>query len=164
MPTVKSKSTDPITAGFKVIATKQCPSLAGTTLTYKHGKDDDETLYIRLHDSTGGGFFNADWVKAEDLADVLRKHQKEDSFTSMVLAPLFKHRSANTQAFFAAVLLAEGALVPYKKTRKLRVGDIDAFLKQTVPVTPKRRKPAAKTARTKTSSTPSSKSKASPAA
>jgi hypothetical protein len=153
-------------AGIKVIATKQCPSLSGkSTLTYKLGRDDAGTLYLRLHEGTGGGFFNDEWIKAEDLAAALQAHQGDDGMSSMVLAHLFRGRSANTQAFFAAVLRNEGALLPYKRGSRLhKVGDLNAFLQQSAGKTTARKAPAQRKPRAKAKTAPARKTKASTAA
>ena len=129
----KSKSdTVPVTADIKVVASKSCPSLSGNcTIAYKLGLDADNALHIRLHENSGGGFFNNEWYPAQVLADALRAVGSEESVTSRAFASIFRGRSANSPAFFAAVLRNEGALLPYKRTSRHHVvGDLDAFLRQ----------------------------------
>ena len=153
---------DPAATSIKVIASKSCPSLStNSTISYQLGRDSTDALHIRLHENSGGGFFNDDWHSAQELADALRSVAGEESITSRVLAPLFRGRSANTPSFFAAVLRSEGALLPYRNmSRRHVVGDLDAFLKQSNP-----KKASSKPARTarKKKVTSRSKSKASPA-
>jgi len=131
----RKPKTNPVAAGIKVIASKSCPSLStNSTITYQLGRDSSDALHIRLHENSGGGFFNDDWHSAQELADALRSVADEESVTSRALAPLFHGRSANTPAFFAAVLRNEGALLPYRNmARRHVVGDLNAFLKQTDP-------------------------------
>ena len=145
---------NPVTAGIKVIASKTCASLSGNcTIAYKLGRDKENALYIRLHENSGGGFFNNDWYPAQAIVDALKSADSGEPVTSSALAQLFRRRSANTPAFFAAVLRNEGVLLPYKRTsRRHVIGDLDAFLKQSgdVPSKPKRKAQAkpAKTAKT----------------
>lgn len=124
--------TDPVGSSIKVISTKSCSSLSGKcTITYKLGRSEQGDLHIRLHENSGGGFFNDDWYPATVIVDALLAVGKVESVTSRVIAPLFRGRSANTPAFLTAVLRNEGALLPYKRTsRRHIIGDLDAFLKQ----------------------------------
>ena len=154
-------------AGIRTVSKKECPSLSGkSTLIYAVGRDDAGTLYLRLHENDGGtGFFNDEWVKAEDLTAALEAHEGEDGMSSMVLAPLFRGRSANTQAFFAAVLRNEGALLPYKRGSRLHMlGDLNAFLQQGAGKAPPRKPTAQRKPRAKAKSTSARKPKASSAA
>ena len=166
MANSKRKSeTDPVAAGIKVIASKSCPSLSGNcTIAYKLGRDADDALHIRLHENTGGGFFNGGWYPAKTIVDLLRAEGKVESVTSRVIAPLFRGRSANSPAFLTAVLRNEGVLLPYKRTsRRHIIGDLDAFLKQSgdVPSKPKRKAQAKPTKTAKT--TPRKTTKKTPA-
>ncbi len=166
MANSKRKSeTDPVAAGIKVIASKSCPSLSGNcTIAYKLGRDADDALHIRLHENTGGGFFNGGWYPAKTIVDLLRAEGKVESVTSRVIAPLFRGRSANSPAFLTAVLRNEGVLLPYKRTsRRHIIGDLDAFLKQSgdVPSKPKRKAQAKTTKTAKT--TPRKTTKKTPA-
>ncbi len=160
----KSTRSSPTSAGIKVAASKTCPSLSGKcTIAYKVGRDDEGALHLRLHDNTGGGFFNNDWIPAQALADILSEHAGPDPITSRVLAPLFHRRSANTPAFFAAALRNEGALLQHTRTSRLHlVGDLDAFLRQETPQAGSRKSPKKK-APAKKKKTSRSKSKASTA-
>ena len=132
MATSKRKpKVDPAASDIKVVASKSCPSLSGKgTISYKLGLDPDGNLHIRLHENSGGGFFNDDWVSAQALVDALLAVKGSKTLTSMALAPLFRGRSANTPSFLTAVLRNEGALLPYKRTSRHHViGDLDGFLK-----------------------------------
>jgi hypothetical protein len=128
MAKLSSKSTT--TPVIKVVASKSCPSLSGKcTIGYKLGLDPEGNLHVRLHQNSGGGFFNHDWIPAQALVDALTEADTGESVTSMALAPLFRGRSANSPAFFAAVLRSEGALLPYRKTSRYHLlGDLAAFL------------------------------------
>ena len=167
MANSKGKSeTDPVASGIKVITTKTCPSLSGKSqITYKLGLSEDNILHIRLHENSGGGFFNVDWYPAKAIVDALRDVEEDESVTSRAMASLFRGRSANTPAFVTAALRNEGALLPYKRTsRRHIIGDLDAFLKQDssgVPSTPKRKVQAKATKTAKT--TPRKTTKKTPA-
>ena len=136
---------DPVTAGIKVIASKTCSSLSGNcTIAYKLGRDKEDALYVRLHENSGGGFFNNDWYPAQAIVDALKEADSGEPVTSRALAQLFRRRSANTPAFFAAVLRNEGVLLPYKRTsRRHVIGDLDAFLTQSESNTPNVKRKAA---------------------
>lgn len=166
----KSESTstfqvDPETAGIKVIASKTCPSLSGkSTIAYKLGLDTDNALHIRLHENSGGGFFNNEWYPAQVIVDALRDAGNSETVTSRVLAPLFQGRSANSPAFFAAVLRNEGVFLPYKRTsRRHVIGDLDAFLRQGKQSARKAKSAPRKKTAAKGKAPSRSKSKASPA-
>ena len=145
---------DPVTAGIKVLASKTCSSLSGNcTIAYKLGRDKEDALYVRLHENSGGGFFNNDWYPAQAIVDALKSADSGEPVTSRAFAQLFRRRSANTPAFFAAVLRNEGVLLPYKRTsRRHVIGDLDAFLTQSgdVPSKPKRKAQAKPTKTAKT--------------
>src|SRR6056297_4020769 len=98
MANSKRKSeTDPVAAGIKVIASKSCPSLSGNcTIAYKLGCDADDALHIRLHENSGGGFFNNDWYPAQEIVDALKEADSGEPVTSRALAQLFRRRSANS--------------------------------------------------------------------
>ena len=166
MANSKRKSeTDPVASGIKVIATKTCPSLSGKSqITYKLGLSEDDTLHIRLHENSGGGFFNGGWYPAGAIVAALRDVEADESVTSRAIAPLFRGRSANTPAFLTAALRNEGALLPYKRTsRRHIIGDLDAFLKQdsNAPSRPTRKVQAKATKTAKT--TPRKTTKKTPA-
>ena len=165
MATSKRNSpSTPVGTDIKVVTSKSCPSLSGKcTISYKLGLDPDGNLHLRLHENSGGGFFNDDWVSAQALVDALLAVKGSKTLTSMALAPLFRGRSANTPSFLTAVLRNEGALLPYKRTSRHHViGDLDGFLKcGEVATQVNNRPPREKTAKKKTSSRPTPK--ASPA-
>jgi hypothetical protein len=118
---------------IKVIATKTCKTLNGKSqLTYQLGRDDTGDVYLRLYDNSGGGFFDNSWVPLQKIGEVLRQADSPSGLTSFALLPLFRGKSANNSGFFAAVLRAEKALIPYKRNQQRRhaLGDLDVFLKQ----------------------------------
>ena len=157
----RNSQSNPIGTDIKVVASKSCPSLSGKcTISYKLGLDPEGKLFRRLHENSGGGFFNNDWVYAQALVDALLAVKGSKTLTSMALAPLFRGRSANTPSFLTAVLRHEGALLPYKKTSRLHViGDLDGFLKcgdaaAQVNSRPPRKKAASKKTRSKPKASP----------
>lgn len=132
MATSKRKSkAESSVSNIRVISTKTCSSLSGkSTITYMLGLDQNDDLHFRLHENSGGGFFNDEWYPALAFAEALRAAGGAESVTSRVFGPMFLGRSANSPAFFAAVFRAEGVLLPYKRTSRHHVvGNIEAFLR-----------------------------------
>jgi hypothetical protein len=113
-----------------VIDTRECISISGnSTITYKLGKSPEGELHVRLHENTGGGFFNDHWVKATDLIEAVKHAATDTGLSSAALRGLFRGNSTNTPAFFTAVLRAEGVLLPQRsKSRRHLLGDVETFL------------------------------------
>ena len=131
------------TIPHRILKEANCPSLSGnTTLQYQIGCDDQKTLYVRIKENSGGGFFNKEYVPLADLLDVIGDQQSP--FTSSVFKKLFLGKSNNTQCFLLAVLLAEG-LVTATESHYSAVDpkDFHAAMKGLMEGE-KRKKPAAK--------------------
>jgi len=105
-----------------------CPGLSGKNiLTYEIGIDNDQSFWLKLVESSGGGFVCSDWISIDALMEPLKK--AEAPFTSFALHQQFIRKSANTPGFFMAVLMHEGLVLPDPNKRQAFTGDgIDAAL------------------------------------
>ena len=95
---------------MKTIKQDTCPGLSGTnTLTYELGLEDDQSIWLRLVKSSGGGFLHNDWISVDAIMDTLQK--AASPFTSWAVHSLFVRKSANSPAFLMAVLKHEGLVI-----------------------------------------------------
>lgn len=102
------------TVPHRVLKKANCPSLSGgSTLLYQIGCDDQKTLYVRIKENSGGGFFNKEYVPLQYLLDAINDQQSP--FTSSVFKKLFVGKSNNTQCFMLAIMLAEGLVTPIER-------------------------------------------------
>jgi hypothetical protein len=93
---------------MKILKTKECPSLSGSSiLTYRIGRKDKE-IYIALTGNSGGGHFSPDWVSLEEIYSILDSQKKP--VTSGALQDLYQGKSSNNASFTAAILLKKGVL------------------------------------------------------
>ena len=93
----------------RILKTGECPSLSGkSTLTYQNGCNNDNEIFIKLAENSGGGRFSPDWVPLEQVYTILSSQKKP--VTSGSLHGLFENRSSNSAGFILAVLLKEGLL------------------------------------------------------
>ena len=120
MKQTTSKHDDPSIQTLKVAT---CPSLSGSaTLTYHIGSKGDAAngpgIYLRLHTSTGNGFFSKEWISMSTIQKTLAKHPAIEPLTSSVLASVFQGKSVNSTGFLLAVLKAEGLITPMKGRRR----------------------------------------------
>ncbi|MEY8198803.1 MAG: hypothetical protein RPS47_06140 [Colwellia sp.] len=67
---------------------------------------EDQKLYLRLISNEGGGLHSKEWIKIEDVINLLDK-QGDRSFKSTIFKTVFKGLSANNAAFLAAALRAD---------------------------------------------------------
>lgn len=87
-----------------------CKSLSGgSTLTYHIGNDEEKRLMIRLMGNSGHGLFCKEWVCLGDIQTLLSVYR--EPFSSKVLYPVFKGKSANSSGFLMAALLNEGLVI-----------------------------------------------------
>ena len=126
-----------------------CKSLEGRgTLDYELGHSDSKSLYWRISQNSGGGFFSNEWIPFSAIRSALESWSADTPLTSLALRGLFKGKSANNPSFLLATLLAEGVVKALEgKRRQYTLTDIPAFLKS-VSKTPhsqsgQRRSPAA---------------------
>jgi len=117
---------------MKVLKTATCKTIsAKSTLTYQVGSEDDE-LYIRITNNTGGGFYSGEWVAMNDIRAILDEHPEGTPVSSFMLAPIFSGKSVNTPGFALSVLVHEKLLVPMngKKRNHEPAEDFDALVEK----------------------------------
>ena len=114
---------------IQVIKLAKCKSLSGkSALSYQLGHNHQNELFIRIVGNNGGGFFGQDWVAYEDIINQFEACPEQ--ITSMSLQGLFHRKSANTQGFILAALVAEGVIAPSKeKQRAYTLQDTEPFFK-----------------------------------
>ncbi len=99
-----------------------CPGLSGkNTLTYELGQEHDQSLWLRLVKSSGGGYLSKKWISIDAVASTLT--QSPTPFTSYVLHSHFTGKSINSPSFLMAVLKNEGLVVPDSIKRQAFVCD-----------------------------------------
>jgi hypothetical protein len=101
-------------ANVRILKIHSCPSVSGKSrLTYHIGCTEDGDIQFRIHANTNAGFFSNEWLPLSTIQGALSK--SIGPFTSVVLAPLFRGKSANTSAFMVAALLQERGLIQRSK-------------------------------------------------
>ncbi len=117
---------------MKILKNDTCPSISGkSTLKYQIGANDDDAIHLRITGSSGGGFFNNEWIAFEKIQALLDSHPAEKPITSIILYPLFRGKSVNTPSFLLAALVHEKVLMPMNgKQRCHEVGDMTIFLEK----------------------------------
>lgn len=131
---------------MQILKEATCPNLSGNgTITYEIGIKKDQSLWVRLIKSSGGGFH---WTKPVPMAAIKGQLQKaKQPFTSYALHGPFAGKSVNTASFLAAVLRHEELIRPDKEQRLAFVcDDPDAAEKKLRTRLKKSSKPAAKKA------------------
>jgi hypothetical protein len=111
---------------MKTIKQSTCPGLSGTnTISYEVGLKQDQSRWLRLTKSSGGGFLTNDWISMAAITKTLK--QSPPPFTSYVLHKLFAGKSINSRSFLMAVLKQEGFVKPdEKKQQAFVIDDLDA--------------------------------------
>ena len=128
---------------MQVMKKATCRNLSGNgTITYEIGVEKDQSLWVRLVKSSGGGFH---WTKPVPMAAIKDQLQKAPQpFTSYALQGPFAGKSVNTASFLAAVLRAEEMIRPDTVKRLAFVcDDLDAAEKKLRASLKKTTKPAA---------------------
>ena len=122
---------------IKILKTDSCTSISGKSiLKYQIGANDDDTIFLRITGSSGGGFFSNEWIAFEKIRALLDAHPAEKPITSIVLYPLFRGKSVNTPSFLLAALVHEKVLRPMKgKQRCHEVGDLKIFAEKVTKLT-----------------------------
>lgn len=88
------------------LAKKLSPSSTGL-IGYEVAKDlKSNVLYIRLTSNSDGGLFSKEWIKLDEIYDLIQK-LGDKPFNSSAFKTLFKSGSANNTSFIAAVLRHE---------------------------------------------------------
>ena len=113
---------------MKTIKKDTCPGLSGTNeITYEIGLETDQSFWVRLIKSSGGGFLFKGWIPMADVIETLK--QSPSQFTSYVLHSHFAGKSINSPSFFMAVLKHEELVEPDKNKRQAFVSDdLDAAM------------------------------------
>jgi hypothetical protein len=68
---------------------------------------DDKFRYLRLTSNDSGGLFSKEFVKLEDLYELLEAMEADKPFKSSVFKSIIKGGSANNVSFLSAVLRSE---------------------------------------------------------
>ena len=62
---------------IKILKNDTCPSISGkSTLKYQIGADDDDTIFLRITGSSGGGFFSNEWIALQDIQKTIADGKK----------------------------------------------------------------------------------------
>ena len=77
-----------------------------TSLIYHFGCNQENQVFIRIVENSGGGFFSEEWVALDATLATLDK--APHPITAVPLIRLFKGKSVNTPGFLLAVLKHEG--------------------------------------------------------
>ena len=94
---------------IRILKEESCPSLSGsTTLTYQIGCNEHNDILFRIHNNSGTGKFNRDWVPSGDMLELI--YESKEPFSWKVLYPLVKGKSVNTAGFLMAALMNEGLI------------------------------------------------------
>ena len=95
------------TPQLRIIKIATCPTCFGkTNLTYHFGCNQENQVYIRIIENSGGGFFSEEWVALEAILAALDK--APHPITAVPFIDLFVGKSVNTPGFLLAVLKHEG--------------------------------------------------------
>ena len=115
---------------IRIVKIASCPSLSGkSTLQYNVGCTPDSTVYFRVSDNSGGGFFSQEWISLGAIQKALAKANNDKELTSFLLYPLFSGRSQNSPGFLLAAVKAEGLVqASTKKRRCYERADDSVFL------------------------------------
>ena len=118
------------TPAIIVLRKGSCKSLEGRgTLNYELGNNDSKSLYWRISQNSGGGFFSNEWIPFSAIQSALESWSANTPLTSLALRGLFKGKSANNPSFLLATLVAEGVVKALEgKRRQYTLADISAFL------------------------------------
>ena len=93
----------------RIIKIAKCPTCSGkTNLTYHLGSSQENNVYIRIVENSGGGFFSEEWVALNATLETLDK--APHPITAVPFISLFRGKSVNTPGFLLAVLKHEGLL------------------------------------------------------
>ena len=125
-----TSSKPPKTPAITLLRKASCKSLEGRgTLNYELGNNDSKSLYWRISQNSGGGFFSNEWIPFSAIRSVLESRSADTPLTSLALRGLFKGKSANNPSFLLATLVAEGVVKALEgKRRQYTLADISAFL------------------------------------
>jgi hypothetical protein len=126
----KAEASVPAEPPIRSVKIASCPSLSGkSTLKYNVGCTPDSTIYFRVFENSGGGFFSHEWIPLGAIQKALDKASSDTELTSFLLHPLFSGRSQNSPGFLLAAVKAEGLVrASTKKRRCYERADDSVFL------------------------------------
>ncbi|MFT5636109.1 MAG: hypothetical protein ACI89T_001566 [Cognaticolwellia sp.] len=100
-----------IDSHFKTLLVGHAPKLSSKSqglIGYEVALNtDDKSRYLRLTSNDSGGLFSKEWVKLDDLYELLEAMEADKSFKSSVFKSIIKGGSANNVSFLSAVLRSE---------------------------------------------------------
>jgi len=113
---------------MKTLHQNTCSGLSGTNeITYEIGLENDQSLWLKLVKSSGGGFVSKQWVAMAAIMETLKG--ADTPFTSYVFHTHFSGKSINSPSFLMAVLKQEGLVEPDPiKRQAFNVDDLDTVL------------------------------------
>jgi hypothetical protein len=100
-----------IDSHFKTLLVGHAPKLSSKSqglIGYEVALNtDDKSRYLRLTSNDSGGLFSKEWVKLDDLYELLEAMEADKPFKSSVFKSIMKGGSANNVSFLSAVLRSE---------------------------------------------------------
>lgn len=94
----------------RILKEDTCPSLSGRSLlTYQIGCTDDSTIHVRVHQNTGKGYFNREWIAFATAEKILGT---VPALTANSFRGIFAGKSVNSAGFLMAVLKHLGLITP----------------------------------------------------
>jgi hypothetical protein len=134
MATRSTTKTTPAQSGIRIIKKANCGLIAPSStgeLTYNIGFDaKDKSFHFRVIGNSGGGYHSREWVSLDAIMEFIEAQPPGQPFKSLILRKVYVSTGANNYGFLAAVLRAEGILVPVpKKPFSHLAGDVAAFRK-----------------------------------
>jgi hypothetical protein len=122
----------PVLPEINIAKIATCESTSGLChLEYHVGYEVDhpECIHFRLwRNIDGGGKLNTDWRGLQDIEAALA--ETDQGFRATALNALYLHQSANSPAFLAAALLAEGMLCRTEGTRTYQRQDWEQWKRE----------------------------------
>lgn len=100
-----------IDSHFKTLLVGHAPKLSSKSqglIGYEVALNtDDKSRYLRLTSNDSGGLFSKEWLKLDDLYELLEAMEADKPFKSSVFKSIMKGGSANNVSFLSAVLRSE---------------------------------------------------------
>jgi hypothetical protein len=100
-----------IDSHFKTLLVGHAPKLSSKSqglIGYEVALNtDDKSRYLRLTSNDSGGLFSKEWVKLDDLYELLEAMEADKPFKSSVFKSIIKGGSANNVSFLSAILRSE---------------------------------------------------------